>query len=237
MPYYRRTRRRRRFGRPYRRRRIYRRKTYRRRGLVKRKRIYTASIGTHLPFRFFNTFKWVGQTTYTDAIKSSKAFALNSIFDPGQAIFGSQPDLYDQMANMYNKYAVMSFKVVCDFVNNSASENAIVQIHFSKVSTAPNNDYTLALTYPNMRYRLLPHAGGGASNRCRLVLSGTTKRILGDNRFNLDYSATYGADPTALIYCHVTSWNSDGGDAQDVRCITTFYQRTMSWQPERQEDS
>lgn len=55
-------------------------------------------------------------------------FRCNSLYDPNNTGLGHQPLAFDEYANLYTHYRVLSARITCTFFNESTAQNMIVGI-------------------------------------------------------------------------------------------------------------
>lgn len=72
-----------------------------------------ASVGKTFPQKLNITHKYVetGEHTFAAATYYTFFYKCNGLFDPRDAIGGHQPLMYDQMAALYNHYAVTKSRI------------------------------------------------------------------------------------------------------------------------------
>lgn len=66
---------------------------------------------TGFPNKMYCKLNYSTETSYTTGTLSHRTYCINSLYDPGQSLFGTQPMLFDQLAAIYRRYKVHACKV------------------------------------------------------------------------------------------------------------------------------
>lgn len=117
-------------------------------------------------------------TTATTTLGSlySYQFRGNSVFDPDLSGAGAQPNYFDNWANMYNSYTVLSSRIVVEALNLTATNPVSVGIFPAYNTALPASINDLV----GMRYaRQVSIMGTGNAVKSRLTSTMSTSQMFG----------------------------------------------------------
>lgn len=104
----------------------------------KRKRRIFRPIKNGFPQVMFTKLKWTANVNVTGATATNKAYYLNSLYDPGGSIWGTQPMLFDQLAAIYSSYKVYACKVMIR-INNEGTVPVKFAIYADTLGNNPSS--------------------------------------------------------------------------------------------------
>lgn len=123
--------------------------------------------GIGLPDRFRTRLVWnesVSLTGFGTSIIQNYVVRMNGPFDPQQAIGGTQPTYYDQLATLYRRYFVRGSKITVRFglpTTTAAGDGPyVVGIQTGLNSSLPTSDVSVLVSAANCGHKLLT-AGAG----------------------------------------------------------------------------
>lgn len=181
------------------RRNVHKPKRNKRRRTNRRKTVNVNRALAPIPQRYITKLKYVTTVT-TSLVNGTNAFRLNSLFDPDQTGLGHQPYGYDQLAQLYNRYRVIS----CGWRIQCPKTDQIVQF-----GVLPANE---VLTYssfdqlkeqPRARYFTQMPSGNAMTISGKISLPSlvgrTSAAYMADDR----YQADVGSNPleAAILNC------------------------------------
>jgi len=199
------------------------RKRYKRRKGRRRKR--RGGIESVQPARFTGlapmikmTFKYTQLFTFTNltTVASNQIMRLNSLFDPDVTGAGTQPYLFDQMVDKYNRYRVTHTRwkikfstsslsiYVCVVPSNGSLQAAVVDsVTFTAATMIPFS-VSAIISGPSARGMVIK------GSKQLHVLNGCSKvEYMTDDRF----AAFTTADPTEVLRLNVCTYNSNASTA------------------------
>lgn len=163
------------------------------------------SVASVVPNAFRTTMVYHTLGSLTEAAVNTGAyytFALTDLYDPDKTGAGLQPVGYDQWAQMYSRFKVMSVELEFQFVNRNSSDEVLVG-WFVHNSLAPTSSVQ---AWPAQRYaarKFLQAKTGGVSTATMAVsipiwdvMSVTRQQYVDE----LDFSQVSGAGPTKTAY-------------------------------------
>lgn len=175
-----------------------------------------------IPQRYICKMKYA-ENVVTDS-NGSYIFNLNSLFDPNRTGFGHQPYGFDPLAQLYNRYRVIS----CGWRISSPTAS------YRQIGCIPSNDVGIFWSIndlkenPRAKY-VVQSVGGGTmtlTGKCYLPsLMGRTKaQYMADD----NYQALVTASPAeqALLYIHTAS---NAGDAEPSAQVQVLLEFTVEW--------
>lgn len=136
-------------------------------------------------------------------------FRAASIFDPDLSGVGHQPLGHDQLETMYQRYRVLSAKITVEAVNSLATSSPCtlyVAPRTTTVGVGPDSIQEATGT----KYCVL----SGAENRVgKLSVYMNIDKMEGDPgaKYDKDYTASFGSNPTRDVYFIVGCNNIAGG--------------------------
>lgn len=136
-----------------------------------------------------------------------QSFAINSAFDPDFSGGGLQPLGFDQYAQFYGRYRVLSCKVEVTFANRSATDQILVGMYATPQSTLPAVATAWRIQpMPACRSATLSGTNGGPAVRV-MRASVDLPNVLGLTRrefqTDMDFAALFSASPARVAYLHI----------------------------------
>ena len=135
--------------------------------------------------------------------RSQYTFRGNSLFDPDYTGTGHQPRYFDQYAEVYSKYKVLSSSIVVELINGGGAAGVIFCV-------IPNTDILTFTSWPLVAEmpmaKTSPIVPVASRYPFRLNHSTTTERVCGLRPGQVndeDWSATTGANPLQVWYWNV----------------------------------
>lgn len=148
-------------------------------------------------------------------------FRVMSIFDPNATGVGHQPLGHDEWANLYQRYRVIGMSYDVMFANDDASDACAV---FCIVSETQSPSLSGLPEYQPSKWGIVP---AGQNGTTRLTGYVNVADFEGDRgaKYDKDYSASFGANPTREIYLQVGGSNARGGAAVNLEAYVqlTYY--------------
>ncbi|AUM61758.1 capsid [uncultured virus] len=163
--------------------------------------------------------------TGPDVAGNARSFQ-SSLRDPDLSGTGTQPQFYDQLMAMYNKYQVLAMKVRMTVANASAIP-ALIGSGFSDTIVTPVAVGDMAF-YKYMRVKQVPGVGGPVTRITHYI---TAKKINGQAAVTQmdNEDGTDSTDPSDrfYFYVNVAPANLTGSDTVnvDVNTEITYYAR------------
>lgn len=175
-----------------------------------------------LPRTYLAKLRYSSQFTLdaTDLVYDSKAFKLNSLYDPDNSLGGHQPYGFDQLMAYYSKFTVIACKATLSFVSSSggavSTPGYFAQIH--------NTSATVTASYANVDAFLEdPRAGpirqttwqyGAMPSKTNTITKyWRLKKWFGPSSVgNPDLKGTASADPASLVYAVACSAPINGNN-------------------------
>lgn len=172
-----------------------------------------------LPQRYLCKLKY-SQTFNLTALNSVQQFNLNSLYDPDRTGVGHQPNSFDQLAALYNRYRVINSSYVINVTASSpvrvaaiAANNSFLPASLSDVVERPRSKW------------IVQHPGGNTQylkGNCYIPsLMGRNKaEYMADD----NYQATTTASPSelALLNIYGKALNDDSVEIAGVITMTFF---------------
>lgn len=149
-------------------------------------------------------------------ITGFNVFRLNSLYDPDLTNVGHQPQWFDQLANVYQKYRVKGSKITVTFSNPTNVNGTtpvgpfLVGITTSSSSVLNASSYASLTEDANGISAILGTKDGG-NNVKTLSNTYTPMRDLGIDPYDDTLAAGTGSNPTNIFYGHV--WMKDAGQS------------------------
>lgn len=174
-------------------------------------------------------------TTTTGLLGTQLAYYLNSIYDPYVGVGGHQPYGHDTMAEMYNRYRVISCRVQLTFTTPGGGSDIVC---IMAASSNTSNGLTGLQLYqaqeqPGTTWGLLPSSG---ERRCILQQNYDMATLYGISKAAYmaenDYAAAIGANPAIPAYLTINTGCYDGTNAETCQCqifleyTVLFFDRT-----------
>lgn len=169
----------------------------RRRFARKRRAVQPYSLARRLPTSFYNSLDAGAGALQLTILK------LNSAYDPcGDGSATIQPMGMDQYESLYNRYVVVGWQLQIEFVSQDNTNPIVVGFTPTRQSSSLTSQH---------RYMELPGTVWKVVtpdiDKVVLTAKGSVKRWLlpGGGKLLTDntLSATYGADPSKLLYGHI----------------------------------
>lgn len=169
-------------------------------------------------------------------------FRANSIFDPDLTGLGHQPLYRDSWAQFYNKYTVVSAKMVAEFVTQY--ETKVGQYWCATmVSDDPSDtpvDVTTLKERGKPKYTCTLLAGRDAVPSVRMVRAASSKRVMGvtNVRDDPNYQATMASNPASTWFMGVGVYPVvPAEDNYAIQVNVTLYQNVILSDPIDQAQS
>lgn len=129
------------------------------------------------------------------------SYRLTSCFDPQNALGGGQPQYFDQLAGVYDRYKVNGSKITCVFAIPSTTVAGvgpyICGITCSDQTTIPTPDAAALIAAPNTSYTVMVPEDGSQ----QAVATYSSKAVYGEQMDNLQ--ARCNANPNVNWYANV----------------------------------
>lgn len=180
-----------------------------------------------IPNRYICKMKYA-TTVNTDAF-GQYIFNMNSLFDPDRSGFGHQPYGFDPLANLYNRYRVISCGWRIQYASGTAATPIIV-------ASLPNND--LGLNYANTGEML-------ENPRCKYIQQNPSApvvtlhgkqylpKLMGRSKSQYmaddNYQAIVTASPTELGLLYLQTFNGFSGAAFPGVGLTVLLEFTVEF--------
>jgi len=141
-------------------------------------------------------------------VQSWNSFRGNSIFDPDFSGAGTTAFAYTQLAGLYNRYRVLSSKIVVEVTNSGT-----VPLRCSIVATIANAPPT-ATALPGQRHIAQGMVGTTGTVGWKHTARAPTARIFGVPEAQVlsedDFAGLVGGNPNNVWYWHVVMFNPGG---------------------------
>lgn len=172
-----------------------------------------------IPQRFITKQKY-SDTFAISALVPSYVFNLNSTFDPNRTGAGHQPYGRDTLADLYNRYRVIS----CSFVINGYADNNAIRIACIATNELPSLTSVSDLC-ERPRARFIVQNPGGNTQYLKGSISiaslvGRTKaQYMADDRYQADVAA----NPAELALLQIAAGGMNDSTAAATLTITLEY--------------
>lgn len=202
----------------------------RRRGRFGRRRNYPRK--TSFPWkmvRVLKTVKYISLNPGAAGAIATATFLINSANDPTGASGSGQPLGFDQMASVYERYAVIGAKIFVECTSAEATHPIAVGLHAEKDSSALTS-YEHYKELPSTQMRLMTPE----QDKVTMALKVPISRLYGHRKFLSDnrLSAYTTADPDDKAYIHVFAQPVDQTtDVGVVHLVCTIYQTIVFYTP------
>lgn len=170
--------------------------------------------GIGIPSIFLTKLKFNYSQKFNSAAFNDFLIRANSVYDPLYAVGGLQPMYYDELANLYQRYCVLSSSCQVTFVNAVASgEPGFIKVGMYPLgdTTSPAN-ITEATERDNCKYAQLgPNTGDQGIVQMKSYCKNSS--IVGKARDeNTDdiLSADTASNPIRQVYWHIWNGTLDG---------------------------
>jgi len=189
---------------------------------------YGSGISKGLPQGQYVVMKYSTNLNLVDAVTGLDfhVFRGNSIFDPDFTGVGHQPLGHDQWAQLYRQYqvnwATIDILFADQLVASATTRPSLVGVYASTSSAGPTSTDTLP-EFPISRHQYLGTIEAGPQ---RLSLKCSTGDIVGDpmNKFDKNYTATFGASPVSEWFFTVVANSESLTNVNlDARITITYY--------------
>lgn len=150
---------------------------------------------------------------------ATNVMRLNSIHDPDYSGLGHQPLGHDEWASFYDRYTVLSTKVVATFWSTSTSAStAIADVGIAaRDSASPHSDPGVLIENGRCKFKSLNVADGG-NNVKTVTYMWNRKNWFRDPQPFHAQSANFGASPTEAAYAHLFVASPTGVDISAIHC-------------------
>jgi len=153
-------------------------------------------------------------------------YALNSLFDPAQAVSSHQPYGFDQLATFYRQYKVFRVHVKVSFPPDATAQQTIVYV----IGAAPSaNTYTYAAldfaTLSEIPLTWIVFSREDATVVWRRTFDIGKLEGLRPNEFNTaltSYAAAVANDPVKMPSLHILAANPQASAAVSARFFVEF---------------
>lgn len=173
-------------------------------------------VVTGFPDRFRVTMVYGGYNIYAPAAGTfaAQSYRGNSVYDPDFTGAGSTAQTYTQCAALYNRYRVLSSKLVLD-VYNQGTVPVLTVVGASISNSLPATDKTLGL-----RHQAQGTVCPGGPQEWKHTASVATHSIFGVPKQQVlsedDFAGLIGANPNNVWYWHIKMLNLNGAVAGSV---------------------
>lgn len=160
-----------------------------------------------------------------------QVFRGNSLYDPDFTNVGHQPNLFDQMAALYNHYFVEASSITVRAINMRAADPVRISLYDSRIGNiAPLSADSLA-EQPRCKTALLTHSAGSKSD-CVLYSTQKTQSYSPGKINPYQEGAAINADPDQPWYWLIYAYNNPGLDvdcqiAVDIKFKCMFWERVV----------
>lgn len=146
---------------------------------------------------------------------------LNSINAPDVA-GANQPTLHDAMAGLYNKYKVTACKVSIGIRNRAA---VACVAGFLAADQAMSGSFTPDIIARSAHVYATLKASGQAGDNAVFTKYVPISAIVGAKYADMDYSGTFGSNPTDIVWGYLAGCTIDGSTnvSMEVSAMLTFY--------------
>lgn len=157
--------------------------------------------------RFRTVMPFSSYISFAPAAGSQTAYLFrgNSVYDPDFSGSGSVAGLYPQLSVLYNRYRVLSSKIMVDFCN-TGTVPVRCMIMASNNNTAPSAFYS-----PFQRHFAIGDCAPGGPISWKHVSSAETRAVLGVPKAQVmaedDYAGIVGGNPNNVWYWMVIVYN------------------------------
>lgn len=174
--------------------------------------------------RYITKMKYSGAYTLQVLNNYSQIMNLNSLFDPDRTGIGHQPYGFDQLANIYQRYRVIS----CSYVINAYSGSTPIRFACLPCNEIPPiNNVSEICENPRARFKLQYPQGSimtiKGSTYIPSLIGRTKAQYMADDRFQ----ATTTSSPQELALLFITG-QSMADAATDIN-LTVTLNYTVEW--------
>lgn len=199
----------------------------RRRFAKRRGRQATTNVNRSLqpiPSRYICKMKY-SETVSTD-LNGQFIFNLNSLYDPNRTGFGHQPYGFDPLAQLYNRYRVIS----CGW--RITSPNTVIP---RQLGCMPSNDPGISYTTfselkENPRAKYVMHVPGAyalvLSGKCYIpsLMGRTRSQYMADDKYQADVTGS--PAELALLYIQTSKADDSADTGANIQVILEY---TVEW--------
>jgi len=182
-----------------------------------------------LTFRYVQLFTFTNLTT----VAQNQVMRLNSVFDPDVSGAGTQPYLFDQMVDKYNRYRVLSTTWKVTFSSPSLSTHVLVVPTNADMTTAVVDapTYTGATMLP-YAHSTIVSGSGGISYSIDAAMSLHTLNGVSMAEYKSDdrFASTVSTSPIELMRLNVCTYNSNTATST-IFCEVQMEFRTLLFDP------
>lgn len=190
---------------------------FRRKRMPFRRKTYKPTMGKQIGFPRKLTLKMktaAYQAVAPAAVSEHYTYKLNSAFDPLGGDGAEQPNGWDQVAAvLYNSYYVSSGMIRARFVNETA--NAVDCVLWVTAEDAEPASFHAMIERGGAQYKICGKAGD-AGNGIILSRRFVSKKILGKKYGTQNMSAAVTADPTDVVYGHISFYSHSQAGAANI---------------------
>lgn len=234
MPYYRKRRSTRRYGRKY----SSRRKPFRRRSSRYSKQL-AKTPDTPLNNRFKSTMLYNEVTQLNPGVgtMSVQVMSANGLYDPDISGTGHQPRGFDQIMPLFDHYTVIGAEIRVDF--SSTESSLATQVGVSLVDdgtlSSAASDY---IENGNTKYIYLAPRGSGGST-ASLTMKVNPNKFLGRSKplADPDLKGNIGSNPSEQAFFHIWAIGAGGSDTATVSTNITVKYIAIFTEPKRVSQS
>lgn len=154
---------------------------------------------------------------------ASNTFRLNSLYDPDLTNVGHQPQWFDQLANVYQRYRVKGSKITVTFTTGFESTSTtfagpwMCGVTTSATSTLNASSYQTLTEDANSVSTMMGSKNGG-NNVKTLSNTFTPMRDLGIDSYDDTLAAATSSNPVSMFYGHV--WIKDAYQSTNAAYAT-----------------
>lgn len=151
--------------------------------------------GIGIPETFRTRLIWNQMVSLTPPASGNASYAvrMNGVFDPQYNLGGSQPNYWDQLANLYGRYNVKGAKITCTFslpTQTTSDGPYIVGINGSRNPVSSSVTGSILTGAPNTGYKILSQGGNPV-----LVTATYSPKLLTDGQDSDAVGAPINATP------------------------------------------
>lgn len=174
-----------------------------------------------IPSRFYTQLVVSAMRNITNGYLSQSNYALNSLYNPYQALFTYQPHYHDQLSLIYKFYKVTGCWVSFQIQNQSASQ-PVRLVMYADSETSAVSSIEEARQKRGSRYMILGR-NTNATGLMKFQKYFNFRQIVGEDLDSSAYEALTTADPAYIVYLHLIVVNGDdAATAIDINVHTYF---------------
>ncbi len=212
---------------PYKRR--YKRKRRRRKRRYKRKSRkggYAVVIRgpSAFPDRYRAKLKWVNHQGLTPGTATGTlVFRMNSCFDPGFTSGSSQPQGFDELASLYNRYRVFASSITIHITNFTVDMGMRFVLFPTNESAV--NGVSNVLSSPYAKFKHVGSPTGIDVGTMKHYMTVSKMRGQRGVSTDMDWTGSTGGNPQRIVFWGLSFESSNRVDALDIALLIqmTFY--------------